>query len=82
VLTLNKLKKETKQHFKIAHIITGLNTGGAEMVLIRLLSTMDRDRFLYVVISLLEGEILRERIINQYSLQKIAHQYQTLYREI
>lgn len=37
---------------KILHIITGLNTGGAEMMLLKVLSKMDRDRFSPEVISL------------------------------
>jgi glycosyltransferase involved in cell wall biosynthesis len=37
---------------KIAHVITGLNVGGAEMMLYRLIATMDRTRFTNAVISL------------------------------
>jgi glycosyltransferase involved in cell wall biosynthesis len=43
---------------KVTHIITGLNTGGAEMMLYKLLSTCDHDRFEMEVISLTDvGEI-------------------------
>jgi glycosyltransferase involved in cell wall biosynthesis len=37
---------------RVLHVITGLNTGGAEIMLYRLLSRMDRSRFSNVVISL------------------------------
>lgn len=37
---------------KVMHIITGLNAGGAEMMLYRLLSRMDRSRFTNMVITL------------------------------
>lgn len=37
---------------KVTHIITGLNAGGAEMMLYRLLSLMDRSRFCNTVVSL------------------------------
>ncbi|MBI5344462.1 MAG: glycosyltransferase [Deltaproteobacteria bacterium] len=47
---------------KIAYIITGLDTGGAEMMLYKLLSRIDRDRFEPVVFSLTEGGILADKI--------------------
>jgi len=37
---------------KVMHIITGLNTGGAEMMLYRLLSRTDHSRFSNIVVSL------------------------------
>ena len=37
---------------KVLHLITGLNTGGAEMMLYKLISRMDRDQFDNKVISL------------------------------
>lgn len=46
----------------IAHIINGLHTGGAEMMLYKLLAGMDRERFDLRVISLLEGGEVREKI--------------------
>jgi len=43
---------------KIVHIITGLTTGGAEMMLYKLLSSMDRKRFDCVVVSMMDkGEV-------------------------
>lgn len=43
---------------KIAFIITGLSTGGAEMMLLKLLQNIDRSRFQSTVISLIgKGEI-------------------------
>ncbi len=43
---------------KILHLITGLNTGGAEMMLYKLLSHMDREAFQNQVISMTDcGEI-------------------------
>ena len=41
-----------KPKFKILYIITGLNTGGAEMMLLKVLSKMDREIFSLEVISL------------------------------
>jgi glycosyltransferase involved in cell wall biosynthesis len=45
-----------------AHIITGLYTGGAEMMLYNLLSKTNRDRFNPMVISLMNRGTLSERI--------------------
>lgn len=47
---------------KIVHVITGLDTGGAETSLARLLSRMDSDRFESAVVTLREGGALRPRI--------------------
>ena len=47
---------------RIAHIITGLNTGGAETMLYKLLSRMDRARFEPLVISLADNGSLAVRI--------------------
>jgi glycosyltransferase involved in cell wall biosynthesis len=57
---------------RLAHIITGLNTGGAEMMLFKLLSHMDRSSFDIVVISLTEtgavGDKIKELDLPVYSL--------------
>lgn len=47
---------------KILHVITGLSTGGAEMMLYKLLSGMNRARFEPVVISLMDRGTLGDRI--------------------
>jgi len=47
---------------RIAHFITGLSTGGAEMMLYKLLSHMDHNRFAPTVISLSNRGALGERI--------------------
>jgi glycosyltransferase involved in cell wall biosynthesis len=47
---------------RILHIINDLSIGGAEMMLYRLLSHKDRERFDPVVISLMDRGSLRERI--------------------
>jgi glycosyltransferase involved in cell wall biosynthesis len=47
---------------KIIHIITGLNTGGAEMMLYKLLYRTDRNRFEQTVISLSGHGTVGERI--------------------
>lgn len=47
---------------KVAHIITGLSTGGAEMMLLKLLSGIDRSRFDPVVISLAGDGPIAKRI--------------------
>lgn len=56
----------------ITHIINGLYTGGAEMMLYKLLSVMNRERFDVQVISLIDGGEIRDKIeslgIEVYSL--------------
>jgi len=47
---------------RVCHIITGLYTGGAEMMLYRLLAATDRRRFEPTVISLIDQGALGERI--------------------
>jgi glycosyltransferase involved in cell wall biosynthesis len=47
---------------RVCHIITGLYTGGAEMMLYKLLSGLDRQRFEPVVISLIDRGAVGERI--------------------
>src|SRR5438045_9500961 len=47
---------------RIAHIITGLNTGGAETMLYKLLSGTDRARFNPLVISLVDNGSQAARI--------------------
>lgn len=47
---------------KILHLITGLNTGGAEMMLYQLLARTDRERFEPVVVSLMDRGTLGDRI--------------------
>lgn len=37
---------------RVLHVITGLNTGGAEMMLVRLLGALDHTRFRHAVVSL------------------------------
>ena len=56
----------------ITHIINGLYTGGAEMMLYKLLSCLDREKYDAQVITLLDGGELRDKIesfgITTYSL--------------
>lgn len=47
---------------RVAHIITGLNTGGAETMLYKLLGRMDRSRFDPLVVSLADNGALAARI--------------------
>jgi hypothetical protein len=47
---------------RIAHIITGLNTGGAETMLYKLLSRMDRAKFEPLVVSLTDNGPLAAQI--------------------
>src|SRR6478672_11602699 len=47
---------------RITHVITGLNTGGAEMMLFKLLSRVDRNRFAPEVVSLTSDGPVGERI--------------------
>ena len=48
---------------KVVHVITGLQTGGAETMLHKLLLAMDRKRFQPVVVSLLAGGEILEKIV-------------------
>ena len=48
---------------KIVHLITSLSTGGAEMMLYKLLSAVDHNHFEHVVVSLIDkGTVVGERI--------------------
>jgi glycosyltransferase involved in cell wall biosynthesis len=47
---------------RVCHVITGLNTGGAEIMLERLLSATDRERFDPVVVSLLPAGVIAHGI--------------------
>ncbi|OHB73513.1 MAG: hypothetical protein A2W17_09145 [Planctomycetes bacterium RBG_16_41_13] len=49
---------------KIVFIITGLNQGGAEAMLYKLLSSIDKEKFAPVVITLLDGGIYKSKIEN------------------
>lgn len=57
---------------KILHLITSLNTGGAEMMLFKLLSNMDRSQFESCVVSMLDkgnlGDLLEQKGIRVYQL--------------
>lgn len=46
----------------ICHLITGLTTGGAEMMLYKLLSGVNRERFNPIVVSLMDGGTLGDHI--------------------
>jgi glycosyltransferase involved in cell wall biosynthesis len=54
--------EKTPERIRVLHIITGLQGGGAEMMLYKLLGRMDRDRFSNVVLSLTAGGEMRSRI--------------------
>ncbi|MGL4883772.1 MAG: glycoside hydrolase, partial [Waterburya sp.] len=60
-LNLNQTDSIEKRA-KVVFVITGLNTGGAEMMLYKFLSRIDRDKFSPTVIAMLEGGIFVERI--------------------
>ena len=47
---------------KVLHIITGLSTGGAEMMLLKLLSGIDREKCFPVVVSLIDKGAIGPRI--------------------
>jgi glycosyltransferase involved in cell wall biosynthesis len=49
---------------RILHSITGLNVGGAELMLVRLLASMDRHRFEPRVFSLLAPGLVSKRVSN------------------
>jgi glycosyltransferase involved in cell wall biosynthesis len=50
------------KRLKVVHLITGLNVGGAETMLYKLLSGMDRERFENSVVSLIAPGPMGERI--------------------
>lgn len=56
------MNRSTADPIRITHIITGLATGGSEMMLYRLLSALDRQRFLPEVISLTEEGPLAQKL--------------------
>ncbi len=66
-------KNKVNQVIKVAHITTGLETGGAEVQLLRLLTELDKSKFEMIVISLHEETYLADRIrelgLPVYSLQ-------------
>ena len=66
-------KNKAKRLIKIAHITTGLETGGAEVQLLRLLTDLDKNKFEMMVISLHKETYLADRIrelgLPVYSLQ-------------
>jgi len=53
---------------KVAHISTGLDTGGAEVQLIRILEKLDKNKFEMIVISLHEETYLADKIRNELEL--------------
>ncbi len=53
---------------KIAHISTGLDTGGAEVQLIRLLEGLDKNKFEMIVISLHEETYLADKIRDELNI--------------
>ena len=60
---MSPLKREENLNFvKILHVITGLNTGGAEMMLAKLLSRLKRGDMENAVVALTDGGPLAERI--------------------
>ena len=69
----NKAKAKVTKVIKVAHISTGLETGGAEVQLLRLLTDIDKSKFEMIVISLHKETYLADRIrelgLPVYSLQ-------------
>ncbi|NJL51557.1 MAG: glycosyltransferase [Hydrococcus sp. SU_1_0] len=61
-LNQTEIKSGVKHKIKILFITTGLNSGGAEVMLLSLLSSINRDRFEPSVISLLDKGIYGEKI--------------------
>jgi len=61
---------------KVLHIITGLNTGGAERALVRLIETGDRKQFEHYVVSLIDkgtqGKILEDLGIEVFEIRMRA----------
>jgi glycosyltransferase involved in cell wall biosynthesis len=67
-----EIKPVEKEPVQIVFIITGLSTGGAEMMLYKFLSRIDRNRFCPTVITLIDGGVFVDRVkafdISIYSL--------------
>lgn len=57
---------------KIAHIITGLYTGGAETMLSKLVLNMDRERFENIVMSMATADTMLGRRINENGVPVIS----------
>ncbi len=70
---MNDKNKAKNKVIKVAHISTGLETGGAEVQLLRLLTDIDKSKFEMIVISLHNETYLADRIrelgLPVYSLQ-------------
>ena len=64
-----------KTRRKIVHVITGLNTGGAEMMLFKLLAGMDLSRFENIIVSMVKpgavGQKIRDLGVTVYSLDMV-----------
>lgn len=60
-LTSNQAKTTNKK-IKLLFVITGLGTGGAEMMLYKFLTRLNRDRFSPTVISMLKGGVFVPRV--------------------
>lgn len=59
---LTSVERTSPRPIRITHLITGLNTGGAEMMLYKVLSQMNRNTFRAEVISMLDAGTLGEKI--------------------
>lgn len=55
-------QKITQKNIRIVFIITGLGVGGAEIMLYKILSRIDREKFTPKVISLIEAGPIKQRI--------------------
>ncbi|MGO1369362.1 glycosyltransferase [Senegalia sp. (in: firmicutes)] len=68
----NHNKKKKSKKIKIAYIITGLNTGGAERQLTRIVKNIDKEKFNQIVISMLDkgtlGEVIEKDGTKVYTL--------------
>lgn len=56
-------KRDQRKRFSVLHLITSLDVGGAEMMLLKLLSRMNVDRFENHVICLAEGGAVGQKIV-------------------
>lgn len=59
---LQSAEDVTRLPIRVTHVITGLNTGGAEMMLYKLLENADAKGLTQSVVSLLDGGTLRPKI--------------------
>ena len=60
---MSLINNKSSRALKVLHVITGLSTGGAEMMLYKLLSSWNSKRFFGSVISMIPAGPVGQRIV-------------------